>query len=87
MLDSAAGSCDNLSNLVLLFMQLELFQELRKHVIDPIQGDGGFSELVLAIETVPDVAHSAVVLGNTAQGVIHKRYNGPWMHILSCLYT
>ena len=43
VLDSAAGSCDDLSNLVLFFMQFELCQELRKHGIDPIQGDIGFS--------------------------------------------
>ena len=57
-------------------MQLELYQELRKHVIDPIQSDSRFSELVLAIETVPDIAHSAIVLGNAAQGIIHKCYDG-----------
>ena len=87
MLDSAAGACDYLSNLVLFFIQLEFNEELCKHSVDPIQSDVGFSQLMLDIETVPDVPNCTIVLGNAAESIIDKCYDGSWMHILDCLYA
>ena len=60
-------------------MQLQFNQELCKHGVDPIQSD-----VVLGIETVPDVPNCTIVLGDVTEGVIDKRYNSPWMHILLC---
>ena len=85
MLDSTAGAGDYLSNLVLFFMQLEFNEELCKHSIDPIQSDVGVSQLMLGIETVPDIPNCTVVLGNATEGIIDKRDNSSRMHILFCL--
>ena len=76
-----------LDNLVLFRMQFELYQELRKHSIDSLQREIRLSQLVLAIETVPDIAHGTVVLGNAAHGISHKGYSCPWMHTLLDLYA
>ena len=82
VLDSTARACDYLSNLVLLLVQLEFDDELCKHGVGPIQSDVGFSQLMLDIETVPDVPNCTIVLGNATEGIIDKRYNSSWMHIL-----
>ena len=40
-----------------------------------MQSDVGFSQLMLAIETVPDVPNCTIVLSNAIEGVVDKRYN------------
>ena len=67
MLDSTARAGDYLSNLVLFFMQFEFNEELGKHSVDPIQSDVGLSQLMLDIETVPDVPNCTIVLGNATE--------------------
>ena len=80
VLDSTAGSGDYLSNLVLFLMQFELYQELCKHGVGPIQSDVGLSQLMLAIETVSDIPNCTIVLSNGTEGVIDKRYNSVDAH-------
>ena len=65
-------------------MQLEFNEEFCKHGVDPIQSDVGLSQLMLEIQTVPDVPNCMIVLGNATEGVIDKCYNSPWMHVLLC---
>ena len=49
VLDSAAGACHNLGNLVLLLMQLQFNEEFCKHSVDPIQRYVGLTQLMLCI--------------------------------------
>ena len=46
---STIGSGHSLGDLILLLVQLELNEELRKHSVDPTQGDVGLMELMLGV--------------------------------------
>ena len=80
MLSRAEQSC-------LVLVQPQFNEEFRKHSVDPIQGDVGLTQLMLDIETVPDIPNCTIVLCEATEGVIDKCYNSPWMHILSCFDT
>ena len=72
----------NLSDLILLLVQLELDEEFRKHDVDSVQGDVGLTELMLRVLTVPDVTDCPLVLCDSTQCIIDKCYNGSWTHVL-----
>ena len=65
-------------------MQLQFNEELCKHGVDPIQSDVGLTQLMLCIETVPDVPNCTILLCDATEVGIDKCYNSPWMHSLLC---
>ena len=72
VLDSTARSGDYLSNLILFPAQLQFDEALCEHGVDPIQSDVRLLQLMLDIQTVPDVPNCTIVLGNATEDAIDK---------------
>ena len=72
----------SLSDLVLLFIELDLDQELGEHDIDPSKSDVRVSQLVLDVQSVPYIANNSVVLDDSAQCLVHICKQCPRMNTL-----
>ena len=52
----STGSGHNLGDLVLLLVQLELYEEISEHIVDSVEIDVRVTKLMLGVEGIPDVA-------------------------------
>ena len=73
----------HLGDLVLLLVQLELYEEFSEHIVDSVEGDVRVTKLVLGVESIPDVANGSIVLRDAVHGLDDKRNNCSRMNILS----
>ena len=75
----------NLRDLLLPFIEFQLYQEFGDHREDSIQGNVGVSQLMFGVQGITDVSNCEVVLDDSTQGLNDKCNQSSRMNILSGL--